>query len=37
MNAGLGLGALGAAAVVSVTHPVTFTAVYLAGGSGIAR
>jgi MFS transporter len=30
MNAGLGLGALGAAAVVSVTHPGTFTAVYLA-------
>src|SRR6266516_3937652 len=30
MNAGLGLGALGAAAVVSVTHPGTFVAVYLA-------
>ncbi len=30
MNAGLGLGALGAAAVVSVTHPGTFTVVYLA-------
>ena len=30
MNAGLGLGALGAAAVVSVTHPGSFTAVYLA-------
>ena len=30
MNAGLGLGALGAAAVVSVAHPGTFTAVYLA-------
>ncbi len=29
-NAGLGLGALGAAAVVSVTRPGTFTAVYLA-------
>jgi MFS family permease len=29
-NAGLGLGALVAAAVVSVAHPVTFTAVYLA-------
>jgi len=29
-NAGLGLGALVAAAVVSVTHPGTFTAVYLA-------
>src|SRR6266851_8766669 len=30
LNAGLGLGALGAAAVVSVTHPATFTVVYLA-------
>ncbi len=30
MNAGLGLGALGAAAVVSVTHPGSFVAVYLA-------
>ena len=30
MNAGLGLGALGAAAVVSVAHPGSFTAVYLA-------
>ncbi len=30
LNAGLGLGALGAAAVVSVSHPGTFTAVYLA-------
>jgi MFS family permease len=30
MNAGLGLGALGAAALVSVSHPGTFTAVYLA-------
>ena len=30
LNAGLGLGALGAAAVVSVTHPGTFVAVYLA-------
>jgi len=30
MNAGLGLGAVGAAAVVSVTHPGTFTVVYLA-------
>ena len=30
MNAGLGLGALGAAAVVSVAHPATFTVVYLA-------
>src|SRR6266851_2046444 len=30
LNAGLGLGALGAAAVVSVTHPATFTAVYYA-------
>ena len=29
-NAGLGLGALVAAAVVSVTHPGTFTGVYLA-------
>ena len=29
-NAGLGLGALAAAAVVSVTHPRTFTGVYLA-------
>lgn len=29
-NAGLGLGALVAAAVVSVTHPGTFTAVYIA-------
>jgi len=29
MNAGLGLGALAAAAVVSVAHPGTFTAVYL--------
>ncbi len=29
MNAGLGLGALGAAAVVSVAHPATFTVVYL--------
>lgn len=31
-NAGLGLGALAAAAVVSVAHPGTFTAVYLADG-----
>jgi MFS family permease len=30
LNAGLGLGALGAAAVVSVPHPGTFVAVYLA-------
>ncbi len=30
LNAGLALGALGAAAVVSVAHPGTFTAVYLA-------
>src|SRR5215470_641675 len=30
LNAGLGLGALIAAAVVSVTDPATFTAVYLA-------
>ncbi len=30
LNAGLGLGALGAAAVVSVTHPATFIVVYLA-------
>ena len=30
MNAGLGLGALIAAAVVSVAHPATFVAVYLA-------
>jgi MFS family permease len=30
LNAGLGLGALGTAAVVSVTHPATFTVVYLA-------
>ncbi len=30
MNAGLGLGALCAAAVVSVAHPGSFTAVYLA-------
>ncbi len=30
LNAGLGLGALCAAAVVSVAHPGTFTAVYLA-------
>ena len=30
MNAGLGLGALGAAALVSTAHPGTFTAVYLA-------
>jgi MFS family permease len=30
LNAGLGLGALGAAAVVSVTHPGTFVAIYLA-------
>jgi MFS family permease len=30
LNAGLGLGALGAAAVVSVSHPGTFVAVYLA-------
>jgi MFS family permease len=30
LNAGLGLGALGAAAVVSVAHPGTFAAVYLA-------
>ncbi len=30
LNAGLGLGALGAAAVVSVTRPGTFVAVYLA-------
>jgi MFS family permease len=29
MNAGLGLGAVGAAAVVSVAHPATFTVVYL--------
>jgi MFS family permease len=29
-NAGLGLGAIAAAAVVSVAHPATFTAVYLA-------
>jgi MFS family permease len=29
LNAGLGLGALAAAAVVSVAHPVTFTAIYL--------
>ena len=30
LNAGLGLGTLGAAAVVSVAHPGTFTLVYLA-------
>jgi MFS family permease len=30
LNAGLGLGALTAAAVISVTDPATFTAVYLA-------
>jgi MFS family permease len=30
LNAGLGLGAVAAAAVVSVAHPGTFTAVYLA-------
>jgi MFS family permease len=30
LNAGLGLGALGAAAVISTTHPGTFTGVYLA-------
>lgn len=30
LNAGLGLGALGAAAVVSVARPATFTVVYLA-------
>jgi MFS family permease len=30
LNAGLGLGALAAAAVITVTHPATFTAVYLA-------
>jgi MFS family permease len=30
LNAGLGLGALGAAAIVTVSHPGTFTAVYLA-------
>ena len=30
LNAGLGPGALAAAAVVSVAHPATFTAVYLA-------
>jgi MFS family permease len=30
LNAGLGLGALGAAAVVTVGHPGTFVAVYLA-------
>ena len=30
LNAGFGLGALGAAAVVSVSHPGTFVAVYLA-------
>jgi MFS family permease len=30
VNAGLGLGALAAAAVVSVAHPATFTAIYLA-------
>jgi len=30
LNVGLGLGALVAAAVVSVAHPATFTAVYLA-------
>jgi len=30
LNAGLGLGALGAAAVVSVSDPATFTVVYLA-------
>jgi MFS family permease len=30
LNAGLGAGALGAAAVVRVTHPATFTGVYLA-------
>jgi MFS family permease len=29
LNAGLGAGALAAAALVSVTHPVTFTVVYL--------
>jgi MFS family permease len=30
LNAGLGAGALAAAATVSVTHPATFTAIYLA-------
>jgi MFS family permease len=30
LNAGLGLGALGAAAVISTAHPGTFTGVYLA-------
>ena len=30
LNAGIGLGALGAAAVVSTAHPGTFTVVYLA-------
>src|SRR5215470_11053616 len=30
LNAGLGLGALTAAAVVSAAHPATFTAIYLA-------
>src|SRR5204863_6681851 len=30
LNAGLGLGALGAAAVISTAHPGTFTVVYLA-------
>jgi MFS family permease len=30
VNAGLGLGALAAAAVVSVAHPASFTAIYLA-------
>ena len=30
LNAGLGIGALGAAALVSVAHPATFTIVYLA-------
>jgi MFS family permease len=30
LNAGLGLGALTAAATVSIAHPATFTAVYLA-------
>jgi MFS family permease len=30
LNAGLGLGALAAAAVVSIAHPATFTAIYLA-------
>jgi len=30
LNAGLGLGALAAAAVISTAHPTTFTAIYLA-------